>query len=914
MNVLTQRNDPGRTGVNPAETRLNPGNVNLNSFGLLRRVPLGHGAVYAQPLYVSRLRFPDGHDHETAFVATMGNVLTAIDVDTGATLAEARFPEHPAVDSHRWFDIGQPPYQDIVGSDREEHPTIGILSTPVIDLARHEIYLVLCTVDEKMAENHSLSDDERAGAFRFILYSLDLTTLQKKRNVVIGGSVAGTGYLSSKRARSDERIKVSRHNGDLKVTTKLRIQNPKPEIDTLSLTDATGTDSPNPRVHFIAMTLLQRPALLLVDGVLWIAFGSRGDINPWHGWVFAYRSDNLAQIDLLCTTPNGAQGGIWQAGQGLLSDSDGNVYAGTGNGDSKPVTDRPGTANMGESFVKMRLTNDRIEVLGWYNAFDDLDYMPGANDGDEQDAEEIKAKDDDLGASAPALLPDNRIVGGGKDGYFYLIDTSQLIHDAAARQIAPKADNVVLQYFLASYNPHRGTRAVAPNVTPVQNPMNATHHIHGAPVVWQGDAENTLVYVWGENDVARAYRYALRLAGQPLAGGFVDQGAIAVAPIVTADWRDVLPKHGMEAARSMTVASNECPGRDGMPGGFLSLSWDGQHRSSAILWALFPPFKNANHYRVDGELIAFDASNFDPQKNFSRMNSLWRSSQDPEGGFSLPKFCCPTIANGKVLVPDGDGTSLLIYGLRGTGGGYDLSSEAGTAGFGANEGLTFNGTARVSLQRKILLTDNAVVTNPKHDNDSVGRAFVPTFQSGSVFSTSPVDVVDFSTRFTISMRGIDILNMADGLTFTVQSAGPHALGSSGSGLGYAEDPFDTTNTTASIAPSIAVAFNVVDNSMSIWRDGVKNNLWTHNLGDNGIALNSGHALRVNVQFIHAAKKLTLTVEDQDPPHATTGPLTIDDIDLVSFLKLGNPPRAHVGFTGGTGGKSAAQIVLSWSVP
>ena len=104
-----------------------------------------------------------------------------------------------------------------------------------------------------------------------------------------------------------------------------------------------------------------------------MAFGSRGDLDPWHGWVFAYRAADLARLDLLCTTPNGAQGGIWQAGQGLLADSQGNVYAGTGNGDSRGVNSGPGSPNMGESFLKLRLNNDHLQVIGWYNAFNDLD-------------------------------------------------------------------------------------------------------------------------------------------------------------------------------------------------------------------------------------------------------------------------------------------------------------------------------------------------------------------------------------------------------------------------------------------------------------------------------------------------------------------------------------------------------------
>ncbi|MGF6871013.1 lectin-like domain-containing protein [Paraburkholderia sp. MM5477-R1] len=907
MNVLTQRNDSGRSGVNAAEDILTPGNVNVNSFGLVRNIPIGLGSIYAQPLYVAQLRFPNGQVCDTIFVATMENCVLALDAESGAILAQTHVDNKPAVETHTWFGAQ---YNDIVNAQGEKPPTIGILSTPVIDLARNELFLVLFTVDETKANTLNTSGDERAAAFEYILCALDLTTLQTKRSAVIGGSVSGTGYASSARAAATPDFKETRmsvRNGTVQVTTKMGSKGGP--LAMVAITDATGIQSHDPRVRFNAMTLLQRPALLLDNGVIFIAFGSRGDNDPWHGWIFAYNETDFTRIDLLCTTPNGAQGGIWQAGQGLLADAQHNVYAGTGNGDSNQPKGVPGTPNMGESFLKLRVVDGRLEVVGWYNAFNDLDYRD-ASGGDE-----VVDKDDDLGASAPALLPDERIVGGGKDGYFYLIDSDELIGDAAARQEQPAADRVVLQYFLASFNYARGTRGVAQNVIPEPDADDVTHHIHGSPVVWHGDNNHTLVYVWGENDVTRTYRYALRPAGQPLGGGFADQGAIAVAPLITSDWRHVIPVHGIETARGMTIASNEYPGRNGMPGGFLSLSWNGRDRASAILWGIFPPFKNGNVFRVEGELIAYDASNFDTQSNFSRLQAVWRSRQDPDVRFKLPKFCCPTVAGGKVFVPSGDGAVLSVYGLRNHGGGYDLARDAYTAGFGGTGGLTLNGTARVSVDKKIILTDNPIQPNPGADsNDRVGQAFIPTFQSGSAFCTQPVDVTDLATRFTFSMNGVDPMNMADGLTFTIQAAGPHALGSPGSGLGYAIDPLDTSNTGARIARSLAITFDVVLNKLSLWRDGANGGPWIYDLGANGIALNSAHPIRVTLKFSHAAKTLTLGIEELDNPQAKVGPLTLENIDLIGFLKLGTPALAYIGFTGGTGAKSAEQTILDWSVP
>ena len=77
----------------------------------------------------------------------------------------------------------------------------------------------------------------------------------------------------------------------------------------------------------------QRPSLLLANGVLYVAFGSVGDIGPWHGWVMSYNATTLQQEGIFSVSPDGSGGGIWSAGQGLVADSSNNVYAITSNGD-----------------------------------------------------------------------------------------------------------------------------------------------------------------------------------------------------------------------------------------------------------------------------------------------------------------------------------------------------------------------------------------------------------------------------------------------------------------------------------------------------------------------------------------------------------------------------------------------------
>src|ERR1700730_7417158 len=87
--ILTNRGDNARTGLNSTETILTPANVSSPSFGLRYNNPVD-GPVFAQPLYVSNQPIVvSGQSlgiHNVLYVATEHDSLYAFDADSGTQL------------------------------------------------------------------------------------------------------------------------------------------------------------------------------------------------------------------------------------------------------------------------------------------------------------------------------------------------------------------------------------------------------------------------------------------------------------------------------------------------------------------------------------------------------------------------------------------------------------------------------------------------------------------------------------------------------------------------------------------------------------------------------------------------------------------------------------------------------------
>ncbi len=377
LNVLTYHNDNTRQGANTNEILLTPANVNSTTFGKLFTYPVD-GHIYAQPLYVRGLSIPGQGIHNAVFVATEHDSVYAFDADSNADT-------NGGLLWHTNLGISAvTPNNDFgnrYGPYHDLVPEMGITGTPVIDPISGTIYFDVFTHEGNNVYYHRI-------------HALNITngTEQPYSPKLVAVSVPGR-----------------------------------------------GVDSVGGVVTFKAEQQLQRPAMTLAGGILYVAYGSYADTDPYHGWVLGFNATNLLLLTNLVfnTTPNAtsaafganaAEGALWMGGNGLCVDSNTNLYFETANGSFSQNTNG---GDYGDSFMKLSTTN----------GFAAADYFTPYNQAS------LQANDTDLGSGGPLLLPDSvgstahphLIVGAGKEGKIYLVDRDNMGHYNAAN------DNQIVQ-------------------------------------------------------------------------------------------------------------------------------------------------------------------------------------------------------------------------------------------------------------------------------------------------------------------------------------------------------------------------------------------------------------------------------------------------------------------------------------
>ena len=203
----------------------------------------------------------------------------------------------------------------------------------------------------------------------------------------------------------------------------------------------------------------QRQGLTLLNGVVYVTFSSHCDWGPYHGWILGYDAVTLQPRVVYNATPNGYAGGLWESGMGMAADAAGNLYVVAGNGTVGDSGDPTSLTNRGESALKLVPSGSTLQVASYFTP-SDYQYL---NDFDL-----------DYGSMGALLIPNSSTyLTGGKDGYLYLLNTSDMGgYQASANQVQ--------------------------QVVPL-----TSSEMHCQPAYYRGSARE-FVYVWPENNPLRA--------------------------------------------------------------------------------------------------------------------------------------------------------------------------------------------------------------------------------------------------------------------------------------------------------------------------------------------------------------------------------------------------------------------------
>jgi hypothetical protein len=278
---------------------------------------------------------------------------------------------------------------------------VGITGTPVIDPNTNTIYMVAKTQEQSGSTYN----------YVFRLHALDITTGAEK----FGG----------------------------------------PTVITASVISNGKTIALNPQVD------QQRPALLEMNGSIFIAFGSNGCDKGAHGWLLAYSASTLTQQGVFVTsTATTGEASLWMSGIGPAADASNNLYLVTANGTFDINT---GGSDWGDTVMQMTFNGSSFTVTDSFTPF---------NQGT------MAQQDLDLGAGAAVLLPPqtvgppNLLVEAGKTGTIYLINCDDM----------------------GGYN------TTQDNI--VQELPAAVQGIWGAPVYW-----NNALYFAGRGDTIKGFNF-----------------------------------------------------------------------------------------------------------------------------------------------------------------------------------------------------------------------------------------------------------------------------------------------------------------------------------------------------------------------------------------------------------------------
>ena len=891
--VLTWRYDLTHAGENTQETELTPNNVNANSFGKLFSLSVD-STVYAQPLYVPGLKMSDGQVHNVLFVCTENDSIYAFDADSNGGADANPLWQISLLTAAHGAGAGATPQSPASTGEGDIGPTIGITGTPTIDPATNTMYVVAAT--------------EESGAYYSRLHAINIITgaEQPGSPVNITATVAGTGNGSS--------------GGEL---------------------------------SFSPLWENQRPALDYFNGYVYIGYAAHGDLGPWHGWLFAYNASTLKQTAALCLSPNSYGAGVWSSGAGMPIDDDatgGRMFVVTGNGDLSSYPAFSASSDLGESIIDIGLANGGLTPTDAFTPY--LFQTLNDHDWDEGSGGILMAPDQQ--GAYPHIL-----VQGGKEGEILVLNRDHLGGDLSTASsnstalqditgLTPQGEgywntaaywngNVyvwpedgVPMLFPLSSGVMNTTPSSQGNITSAFPSPSFSISSNGAQdgIAWavESDEFNTdgpaVLYAWDANDLTKPIYASDTNAARDSAGPankfsipVVTNGKVYVAAQEEVDVYGLLNGEGAAAAPTITPDG-------GTFGAEQTVTLSTATASASIYYTLNGSTPTTASTQYTGP-ITIDT---DTTVNAIASATGYLQSSVSSATFNFtyqtpaPTFTPAAgtyLATQQVTISDSDTKAKIYYTTNGSApsassnlysGSISVSAsetieaiaidpslqnsnvatsayviqQGGTSinfanGFSSTAGLTLNGSAVASDDSRLQLTDGDL------------------WQAGSAFWNAPINIQSFTTTFEFQLS----YAQGNGFTFTIQNMGPTALGGDSAGLGYQD-----------IQKSVAVKFNFYNyenegsDSTGIYTDGEPPVLPSTDISSSGIELGSGDGIQATITYDGGT--LTLKLLDLVTKDTFTMSQAIDIPQVVGG------DTAYVGFTGGTGGLTASQKILSWT--
>ncbi|HEY2819587.1 MAG TPA: chitobiase/beta-hexosaminidase C-terminal domain-containing protein [Candidatus Acidoferrum sp.] len=908
QNVTTQHYDNTRAGSYTTENLLTTSTVSATTFSRLFSQSVD-AQIYAQPLYIQNVAVSGKGTHNVVFVATENDTVYAFDADTNGGTNATPLWKVTMLDSAHGAASGATsiPQGDVSTTDIT--PIIGITGTPVIDPSTNTMYLV--------------SASKEGGSYFQRLHALDITSGAEK----FGGPVQLSGTVTG-----------------------------------------NGNGSTGGTLTFDQKWENNRAGLLLLNGIVYIAFAAHGDNGPWHGWILAYNASTLKQTSVWCASANGIGAGVWMSGSGIAADNlnptgnspGGRLFVATGNGTFDAKTPYTNTMDYGDSLVRLHLNNGVMTVAD--------DFTP-------LNQSALNGADQDVASGGVLVLPDQAgahthlLFQTGKEGRFYIVDRDNM------GGYSTSSDNIAQEI---PVNGASGSSPIAAG-------------IWGMPAFF-----NNTMYIWGKNDVLKTFpmsngKFPTTASTKgPTTIGFpsptpVISSNAGASPILWSIESDNFSS-GTNAVLRATDASNvsntlydsSAISTDN-PGGavkfnvptvangkvyvgatnqlsFYGLS-NGQTRTAT------PVINPAAESFVGTIQVAITDSTPNSQIFYSTTGTATTASTPYTGPITVSTtttisaiatasgFLQSSVNNEtyslqtQTLMPTfspapGNYTTAQTVTISDASPNptiyYAINAPATTASTKAvgSATITVNQTETINA----IATSGTLTTSPQSSASygiGVAAGSAPNFPVG--FSSS-ASVMTFNGSTTLDDTRLQLTSGvanqagsawfntpqniqnftndftiqlsnpgADGMTFAIQNTALTALGPAGGGLGYG--PSDPGG-AAGIGKSIAIKFDLYDNdgegnnSTGLYTNGASPTVPSTSLSTSSINLHSGDEFAVHM--VYNGTTLSMTITD-----GVTGAVfsTSFNVNIPSIVG-GN--TAFVGFTGGTGGLTASQKIENWT--